>query len=584
MRIVTSLRAPAQSRTVTDRFYGLDRRSRTADGCWSEETNLSAREAPVFSCRAPRGTVTTLAAPGGILASGTLCLTDGADLYIGGTRHEGVALDPDAVPKTLVAFGAYILIFPDKVYASTADPADHGSMENTASADASVTPISYALCASDGTLYETVVTAGSAPASPVNGTLWRDTSAEPAVLKRYDAPAAAWTTVDDVCLCLGAPGIGRGFSACDGVEITGCAAAGADGSRTLAFAAPNRIAFSPAPSDFPLTQSTGTVTVKRTVPDMDFVCECGNRLWGCRAGTADGQAVNELLACRLGDFKNWSSFAGLASDSWRASCGTPGPFTGCFAYDGSPLFFKEGHMHRITVSSSGAHQVTAYDARGIRPGCAATAASANGRLYWLSRGGVYAFDGSTPACVSDALPEIGKSTAGTAGALGTLLYLSVRSPGGTWELLTYDTARGIWHREDALEVRGFCSADGTLYALDGAGRLLDLSGASGTPEEAVSWSAVSGVTGFRYPESKYLSRWCLRLRLGEGASAELALEYDSSGVWETVRRIGPMGLGSVTVPVRPRRCDHLRFRLSGTGEVRLYSVARILEKGSDVTW
>ncbi len=34
--------------------------------------------------------------------------------------------------------------------------------------------------------------------------------------------------------------------------------------------------------------------------------------------------------------------------------------------------------------------------------------------------------------------------------------------------------------------------------------------------------------------------------------------------------------------VLPRRCDHLRYRLSGTRDVKIYSVARIEETGSDV--
>ena len=41
--------------------------------------------------------------------------------------------------------------------------------------------------------------------------------------------------------------------------------------------------------------------------------------------------------------------------------------------------------------------------------------------------------------------------------------------------------------------------------------------------------------------------------------------------------------GSVALPIRPRRCDHLRLRLTGTGEMRLFSIARVLEKGSDYT-
>ena len=78
----------------------------------------------------------------------------------------------------------------------------------------------------------------------------------------------------------------------------------------------------------------------------------------------------------------------------------------------------------------------------------------------------------------------------------------------------------------------------------------------------------------------------LRLSLEAGHSAALYVEYDSSGCWLPSGSItAPAGGGafSVTLPVRPRRCDHLRLRLEGTGQLRLFSISRIMEKGSDNT-
>ena len=54
------------------------------------------------------------------------------------------------------------------------------------------------------------------------------------------------------------------------------------------------------------------VHLQRRVPDFDYVCEANNRLWGCQYGKYkgqlqkdDGEFVNQLMACSLGDFKNW---------------------------------------------------------------------------------------------------------------------------------------------------------------------------------------------------------------------------------------------------------------------------------------
>ena len=48
-----------------------------------------------------------------------------------------------------------------------------------------------------------------------------------------------------------------------------------------------------------LDSQTAAVTVMRLMPEMDFVVEQGNRLWGCKYGIVDGQAVNEIYALSL---------------------------------------------------------------------------------------------------------------------------------------------------------------------------------------------------------------------------------------------------------------------------------------------
>ena len=79
---------------------------------------------------------------------------------------------------------------------------------------------------------------------------------------------------------------------------------------------------------------------------------------------------------------------------------------------------------------------------------------------------------------------------------------------------------------------------------------------------------------------KYVSRYNFRMRCS--GTVKLYIEYDSSGTWIESGQISVMNrFDTVTIPVKPRRCDHLRFKLEGTGYVKLYSIARILEIGSD---
>ena len=114
-------------------------------------------------------------------------------------------------------------------------------------------------------------------------------------------------------------------------------------------------------------------------------------------------------------------------------------------------------------------------------------------------------------------------------------------------------------------------------------RILDLNAASGTAESSASvpWSAESGLIGYELVGHKYISRFNFRMRLGAGARCRLEIEYDSSGVWEDQGTIRGASTNSFVLPVIPRRCDHFRLRLSGAGEIWIYSMSKYLEAGSD---
>ena len=75
----------------------------------------------------------------------------------------------------------------------------------------------------------------------------------------------------------------------------------------------------------------------------------------------------------------------------------------------------------------------------------------------------------------------------------------------------------------------------------------------------------------------------LRMELENNATFKLEIEYDSDGTWHEQATQSGTGIGSVVIPVRPWRCDHFRIRLSGTGQMKLWSIAKRYRRGSDVT-
>ena len=169
-----------------------------------------------------------------------------------------------------------------------------------------------------------------------------------------------------------------------------------------------------------------------------------------------------------------------------------------------------------------------------------------------------------------------------AGSYGKKYWISMKDINNQWQLFTYDISRGIWLHEDSLHVTDFAAVDDELWCLDADKHLIGLNGTDGTKETSVDWSVESGILHYTYPNRKYVSRYDVTLSMERGSKVKVFLQYNSSGPYEQYSQIEQTGTGSVTLPIRPRRCDHLRMKLVGTGDVKIFSISRKLEVGSDV--
>lgn len=582
MAVLPSLKNEYINREVTDCFSGYRRRLRIEAGELYDCKNLSAANFPLLSNRGKRGRLCTLESPGGLGAKDKLIWVDGGRLYYDGVPTALSGLSPGE--KQLVSMGAYVCVFPDKRYYNTARPADYGSMEARFTSSGAVR---FSLCMVDGSEYKKPTASERAPETPENAELWIDTAAKPHVLRQWSQALGEWVEVISVYTKLSFSSGGeleRLFSVHDGVSISGADIEEVNGEKLICAIGGDRdsgdYVVVPGLLEEAYTQNEGSIAIERRVPDMDFVIECRNRLWGCKYGESEGQNLNELYCCALGDFKNWRQFMGLASDSWNASVGSEGAWTGAVNFMGSPVFFKENRIHRIIVSAYGAHSCAETVCRGVQPGCHKSLQQVNETLYYKSRGDICAWQGGFPLSVSEALgDEVYDSAA--AGAVGDSYYISMRNRDGCWVLFVYDVKKQIWMKEDGLCVTDFAALSGELYALS-QNSIYALRGSCGEKESHVDWMAESGILYYQYPDRKYLSRYNFRLQMEEGAQMDIYIQYDSSGIWERKGRIKFRGTGTVTVPIRPRRCDHMRIRLEGKGEFRLFSVAKILSIGSDV--
>lgn len=579
--IYPTLPTTSSYRETVEEFRGYDRNLRIGAGEFYDMENLTSDYYPVLSPRKARGFYKKPEAPNGLIAKEKLCYVNGSKFVFGEESVElGLSAGEDEPAKTMVSMGAYVIILPDKKYVNTANLSDHGDIEAAYESTGTVT---YTLCTLEGTEISGVTASETAPASPENMQYWIDTSAKPHALKRYTTITKTWVIVATTYVKISATGIGDKFGVYDGVKLSGITAEGLEdlnGSAVIWGKDSNYIIVVGL-LDKQVTQ-TGAIQVKRGMPDMDFITESGNRLWGCRYGeAAGGENVNEIYACKLGDFKNWNCFLGTSTDSYAASCGTDGAFTGAVTHLGYPLFFKEDCVHKVYGTMPSNFQIQTTTLRGVQSGCGRSLAVVNETLFYKSRSGICAYDGSFPADVSEALGKAAYTDA-VACAHGNKYYISMMDADGVWALFVYDTAKGLWHKEDALHVSSFASFLGELYVVDAENKnILTLLGSGESSEDSVEWMAETGDLGLDSPDSKYISQVSIRLRAETQTQMKIYIRYDHDWEWLEMCNILSLPLGTITVPIRPRRCDHMRLRIVGKGDAKIYSIVKTISQGSD---
>jgi hypothetical protein len=67
----------------------------------------------------------------------------------------------------------------------------------------------------------------------------------------------------------------------------------------------------------------------------------------------------------------------------------------------------------------------------------------------------------------------------------------------------------------------------------------------------------------------------------QNAHMKVSIQYDFSPMWELVHSERSKKMGSINIPIRPKRCDFFRLRIEGTGNFRGYSMTKTIEQGSE---
>lgn len=602
----------SSSRQMLRAFGGLNETYGCGEAELSQGRNFSSRGYPALATRKHRRHVRHAAATNGMYHLNGLLVVSRRDLiYNPDETPQKASFVWNAVTdseKQMIGMGTKVLIWPDKVAFDTKDLSVtklgaewklNSPNAVTGSKSVSLTP-----CDAAGKTYTVTQRGATEPEDPDDGTLFlklndqKEPYSSENVLEIYSAATGNWSAIELNCCKLEATGIGKDFAVGDTVTISGMSGAeehlkGLDGDHAVSARDDDWIQIELESSG---TMFYGVLTkladkiqwigidgmgvagkddkqefvLERRVPDIDFLTECDNRVWGCSS------KENVIYACKLGDPSNWFSYRGTAADSYAVNVGSDGSFTGAATCMGYVLFFKENCIHKLYGSKPSDYQMSSVKCAGVAKGAAKSLCVLNEVLYYFSPSGVMAWDGSLPTKVSGNLETERLNTAlrAVGGALGGRYYLYLAAK-ESQRLLVLDTERGLWTEEDPAG-QEMCSTGRQLYLYDGE----SLWGVDPDKDEGeldrVQYEMVTGDIGLALADDKYISRVTIRLDAMERGVVTVWASYDG-GAWKEAGRADVSDKWTrVNLPFVPERCDTLRLKLTGTGQLVVRSIALTL--------
>lgn len=581
-----SLGNTPQARESITEFLGLCQTNECSPNEMRSMHNMSLKDFPYLSTRRRRSTLSTSFTDiKGILG--------GESLYIASTDAI-TKIDRDGTvtktattltntKKTLVKMGAYVCIFPDKKVYKSGTVSD---MEVTNSA----TSVTFSLTNGKGEAITYHTPSYYDDHDPQDGDYLLTEVNGTNELQQYSSTSGTWFVVTTAYVMATATGIGANLNAFDGVKISldlgsntwdevSKVFPNSDGNVHYATypiksVSANSVTFSGLISATKVLTSV-VFKVERKTPDIAYVTEAMNRLWACNStGT-------EIYATKLGDPYNWNCFEGISTDSWAVTIGSDGEFTGAVTYLGYPTFFKENSLIKIAISSTGAHQTKETVCRGVQKGCGDSLTVVNEILYYKSQTAICAYDGSLPQTISKKLGDMTPFNTAIGGRNKEAYYVQC---GNNTEkhIYVYDTQRGIWAEDDNTPYDCMTTWINVLVGAKNAKiDLFDEHYVTGTAEDPFKWFIETNTMDYQTPDAKYVHRIVVKAELKVKSRATVWISYDD-GMYQRLFEMRSMGTRTYPLTIIPRRCDRFKIKIEGIGDIKIYSITKALETGSDV--
>ena len=356
----------------------------------------------------------------------------------------------------------------------------------------------------------------------------------------------------------------------DAVTITGCSNNGNNKTAEIVIRSVTDNTLTFDDNAFTEAIEKNEVTISRTVPDLDFICESNYRLWGTHGNT--------IYSSKFSDPFNFQVFDGLANDSYAIEVGSEGEFTGCIPYSSHICFFKENTLHKLYGTKPSNFQITTVNVYGVQSGSERSMQIVNEQLLYKGVGGVYSYTGGVPELISEKFGNNRYSDA-VACCDGEKYYISMRQ-GEVWNMFAYDVLKNIWLREDDTNAVDMTFYDGKVYFLDVRGGLYYIDKTADRGD--IEWGATLCTMHETMNERKGYSKFHLRMDLSAGAWLAVDIKTDNDLKWQQVYTTHNEKAKTVSIPIMPTRCDSIDIRLRGKGKCTIKAFIREFTVGSDV--
>ena len=365
------------------------------------------------------------------------------------------------------------------------------------------------------------------------------------------------------------------FKVGDAVEISGCSFGeddsgvdkGEDNNITFVISRIQKGVIFASTDIFTPGESKSSITIERRVPDLDFICEKDNRLYGV------SNKDKTIYVSALGDPTNMFAYEGVSTDSFAVAVGGEGDFTACCKYGDSVLFFKEDKLYKLTGSYPAEFALYSYDVEGVARDSEKSCVVVNEVLYYHGDKGIYAYSGGVPTLISSNFGEFrGHSAVGCTDGENYYVSLWNADADDDTYLFSYNTRLNLWALEerypfyvDAARVQGkplFLTKGGEIYELNWDEHVHDQ-----------KWSVQFTPFYETIEGKKSYSRIVMRVSIPKDSYMQIRLRFDG-GYWLNAGTVVGKGEGIIPVRIPINRCDKFELELSGKGKCTILDIMR----------